>query len=133
MIVVDTSAWIELLRRTHSPVDRRLTALLHADADLAVTEVVVMEVLAGARTEQHRDELRSRLAAYPVLSLRGLRGFEQAADLYRTARRHGVTVRALADCLVAVPCMAAGASLLHADRDFDELARVSDLVVEPAA
>ena len=131
MIVVDTSAWIKLLRNHESPVRRTLHQLLEQEADLAVTEVVVAELLAGATSESHRDALRSRLLAFPVLSLRGLRGFEQAADLHRTARSRGVTVRRLADCLVAAPCIAAQATLLHADRDFDELSRVSDLRIHP--
>ena len=96
-----------------------------------MTEVVVAEVLSGARSEQHRRALRARLLHHEVLPLGGLAGFEAAADLYRTARAQGVTVRFLTDCLVAVPAIRAGATLLHADRDFDHLARISELCIEP--
>lgn len=131
MIVVDTSAWIELLRGSGTPVRHTLDRLLEEDADLAVTEMIVAEVLAGARGERHREELRRRLVAFPVLSLNGLTGFLAAADLYRTARARGVTVRKLADCMIAVPVLREDAELLHADADFDHLARVVPLRVVP--
>jgi predicted nucleic acid-binding protein len=132
VIVVDTSAWVDLLRDNDTPARRRLDQLLRADpAEAVVTEVVVAEVLSGARSEQHRRALRARLLHHEVLSLGGLAGFEAAADLYRTARAQGVTVRFLTDCLVAVPAIRAGATLLHADRDFDHLARISELCIEP--
>ena len=124
-----------MLRATESAVHRRLEVLLQDGADLAVTEMVVAEMvvaelLAGA-SEAQRDGLRGRLLAFPVLGLGGLAGFEKAADLYRSARAQGVTIRRLADCLIAVPCLTHGARLLHAGRDFDALARVSALVIEP--
>ena len=50
MIVVDSSAWIELLRDSGSKVARRLEELLVEEAPIAVTEIVIMEVLAGARS-----------------------------------------------------------------------------------
>lgn len=131
MIVVDTSAWVELLRATGSAVHHTLRSFVAAQAELAVTEMVVCELLAGARDERHREELAEDLLAYPVLPLGGLAGFEAAARLWYDARRRGVTPRVLADCLVAVPVIEAGATLLHADRDFDLLARMSDLRIEP--
>lgn len=130
MIVADTSAWIEFLRATGSPVDRTLTRILeHRPDELAVTEMIVAEVLVGARDDHHREHLRTRLLAFPVLTLGGLPGFEAGADLYRSCRRAGVTVRRLADCLIAVPAIAAGAQILHQDADFDQIARRSPLEI----
>ena len=40
MIVVDSSAWVEFLRRSGSAVNERLRSALRASEDLAVTEVV---------------------------------------------------------------------------------------------
>lgn len=131
MIVVDTSTWIDLLRDLDTPARRRLEGALRAEEPIAVTEIVVAEVLSGARSEEHRRSLRARLLVHDVLALGGLAGFEEAAELYRDARARGVTVRYLTDCLIAVPAIRAGATLLHTDRDFDHLAAVSDLVIEP--
>ena len=51
----------------------------------------------------------------------------QAVTLYRRARRRGLTVRSSIDCLVAASAVRHGLTVLHADRDFPALARVSDL------
>lgn len=129
MIVADTSAWIELFRRTGSPTDLALRRLLEKPRDLAVTEVVVMELLSGARSPRHLRELRSLLLAFRVLRLRGLDGYEKAADLYRRCRAGGAKVRKITDCLVAVAAIEAGAPVLHCDADFDKLARHTPLEV----
>ena len=83
MIVVDASAWIEFLRATGRQAHLTVRRLLREGAELAATEVVVMEVLAGARTARDERALREQLAAVPILSLRGLADFEAAAGLYR--------------------------------------------------
>lgn len=132
MIVPDSSAWIEGLRATGSPVDLTLRRFIGDGAELATSEIVLMEVLAGARSDRHRDELRERLMRYPVLTLRPLDGYEAAAELYRMCRRGGETIRKMTDCLVAVPVIEAGASVLHNDSDFDALARHTALRIEPA-
>jgi predicted nucleic acid-binding protein len=131
LIVVDSSAWIELLRRTESPVDRLLTRLLQERAELAVTEVVVLELLAGARSDRDEEEIRLMLLGLTMLRLDGLAGYERAASIYRSCRRSGDTLRTVLDCLVAVPAIDAGAPVLHRDRDFDVLARHTALQVVP--
>lgn len=133
MIVVDTSAWVELFRGTESPAHLALERLVRARAELMVTEVVVMELLAGTQGASATREVRRRLAGVPVLPLKGLPDYETAAALYRACRRGGETVRSLTDCLIAVVVIAAGATLLGADRDFEVLARHTPLRLEPLA
>ena len=131
MIVVDSSAWLEFFRRTGSAVHLRLLELIRERRDLAVTEVVVMEVLAGGLSPRDLVQLRARLHAYPILRLRGLAGWEAAAELFRSCRGGGEHIRKMTDCLVAVPTIEAGATLLQADRDFEVLARHTPLKLEP--
>jgi hypothetical protein len=129
LILIDTSAWIEFLRDTDSPVCRRVDGLL--DDDLATCHPIRMEVLAGARDESHLDDLRRLLARASLLPTRAA-DYEQAAVLYRTCRRGGETVRKLIDCLIAATAIRSGVPLLHADTDFDALARLTDLQIEAA-
>ena len=133
MIVVDSSAWIEWLRRTGSSAHSTLGRLVIDGEPLYLTEVVAMELLAGARDEAEEDRLRAGPLALPVLTLAGVADFEAAADLYRICRRAGETVRRLTDCLVAVPTIAADAELLHADADFEILARHTPLRIHTLA
>lgn len=129
MIVADTSAWVELFRDTGDPAGTTLARLLDEDEDVALTEVIVMELLAGARARQPLRELRLRLLAFPILPLRGLADFEEAAFVYRACREAGETIRSLTDCLIAVASIREAAAILHKDADFDAIARHSDLEV----
>ena len=120
MIVVDTSAWIEFLRDTGSPVCRAVDELL--DADLAVCDPISMEILAGARDDSHLSQLRGLLNRATMLPTTPA-DYDEAAGLYRMCRRRGETVRKLMDCLIAAVAIRAGAELLHADVDFAALGR----------
>ena len=120
MILIDTSAWIEFLRDTGSPVCLLVDEVL--SEEIAICDAVRMEVLAGARDEFHLMDLR-RLLARAVMLPTDPTDYEDAAALYRRCRRQGETVRKLIDCLIASVAMSAGASVLHQDADFDVLAR----------
>jgi hypothetical protein len=56
--------------------------------------------------------------------------FTEAAQLYRSARRQGYTIRSGVDCLIAACALRNGLTILHCDRDFGHLSRVSDLDVK---
>lgn len=124
MIMIDTSAWIEFLRDTGSKVCNTVDDLL--GADLAICDVISMEVLAGARDEQHLTQLRG-LMARATLVRTIAEDYDRAAALYRTCRRNGETVRKLIDCLIAAVAIRSDALVLHADADFAVLARHTPL------
>lgn len=126
MIVVDTSAWVEFLRGTDSTVCDAVESLL--DGDIAITDAISMEVLAGARDESHLGDLRRLLARASVLPTTPA-DYDRAAGLYRVCRRNGGTVRRLLDCLIAAVTIEAGGALLHDDTDFDVLARHTPLAL----
>lgn len=130
MILPDSSAWIELLRRTDSAVHRRLRDALEGNEAVVITEPVVMEVLAGATSRLHAKQLRTQLVGFPLASVGGLAGFEEAAALYRACRDAGEQIRRTTDFLIAGAALRAGASVLHLDRDFDTIARCSELRIE---
>jgi predicted nucleic acid-binding protein len=123
MILADTSAWLEFLRATGSPVHLRLRELIAGQGDLATTDVVTMELLAGATTQDGMVQLRRLLLRFQHLPVEGLADYEAAADLYRRCRAGGETVRKLTDCLIAVVALRNGATLLHRDHDFQVIAR----------
>lgn len=126
MILIDTSAWIEFLRDTGRAVCVRVDDLIAGD--VAVCDPVRMEVLAGARDDRHLRDLRALLARGVQLPI-GPIDYEEAALLYRTCRRQGETVRKLIDCLIAAVAIREDVELLHADADFDCLARHTALRV----
>lgn len=131
MILVDTSAWVEFDRATGSDVDRRLTALIADDGPIAVTEPVVMEVLAGARSDARERDLRRLLLRHHLHPLDPAADFEAAARIYWTCRQRGVTPRGLTDCLVAAVAWRYDADLLAQDVDLDRVAAVIGIRMDP--
>ena len=81
MILVDTSAWVEFDRATQSSVDRRLSELIAASDEVAVTEPVVMEVLAGARDDRREADLRRLLQRFELLSFDAVADFDGAVRI----------------------------------------------------
>ena len=122
MFLVDTSAWIELFRR-----GSRLTLdQLVEDRDLVVTcPPVIQEVLQGFGDERAFQIARTAMLALPCVALPlTLPIVEGAIDIYRRARRQGVTVRSSVDCLIASCAATHHLTVVHRDRDFAQIARV---------
>jgi predicted nucleic acid-binding protein len=127
VILVDSSAWVEFLRATGSPAHLRVRSALQGGTELACTDVIVMEILAGARDDADRDRLRRLLFGLEFLPVEGPADYENAAELYRLCRRGGETPRKLSDCLIAAVGIRNDVELLCADADFLTIARHAPL------
>ena len=131
MILPDSSAWVEEFRRTGSEIHLALARLLKAGEDVALTEPVVMELLAGTRSKDELRAIRGRLLSFPMLRVKDLVTYERASAVWRACRAAGEPVRNTIDCLIAAVAIREGARVLHADRDFDVIARHTELQIEP--
>jgi predicted nucleic acid-binding protein len=124
--LVDTSIWVRVFQR-HDPL------LLEEVVDLedVVTCLpVIQEVLQGFREERQWRVARDSMLALPLVeSPMEADVFLEAATLYRSARRRGLTVRSSVDCLIAACALRHDLEVLHHDRDFRVLAEVSPLRV----
>ncbi len=130
MILVDTSAWVEFDRATGSSVDTGLTELIATTDDVAVSEPVIMEVLAGARDDRRARDLRRLMDRFPLMRFDAAVDFDAATRIYRTCRRSGVTPRGMVDCMIAAVALRHGASMLAADSDLDRVAEVMGIEME---
>ncbi len=126
MILIDTSAWIEFLRATGSPTDRRVAMIAGADP-YAITDPIAAELLAGATDAHQTRSVRAVIDSGRFFPVRPLFDYEVAAELYRECRRVGVTPRSLADCLIAAVAIGNDLEVLAADRDLEIIARHSPL------
>ena len=133
MILADTSAWVEYDRATGSPADLRLSALIASDGPVVVTEPIVMEVIAGARSEEREDDLRQLLLRFELLGFDAAVDFDGTARIYRRCRAAGVTPRGMVDCMIAAVAWRTGAALLAHDADMDRVARVIGIETDPAS
>jgi predicted nucleic acid-binding protein len=133
VILADTSAWIEFDRATGGAVDERLTQLISDVAPLAVTEPVVMEVLAGARTDEREADLQRLLLRFALLRFDSAADFTGAMHIYRRCRAAGVTPRGTVDCMIAAVAWRRGATLLALDAHLERVARIIGVPIDPAS
>ena len=124
MILVDTSVWIEMFRKP-----KRFSIEEHVSLDDVVTCLpVVQEVLQGFQDEAAYRRAHQAMLSFPMLEAPLEQViFEDAVRLFRSARRAGITVRSSVDCLIAACALRSDVEILHRDRDFVALARVSAL------
>lgn len=124
MTLVDTSVWIAVFR-ARKPLD--LARLVPFD-DIVTCLPVIQEVLQGFRDEAAHRRARSAMLALPSVDTPLDQDvFLSAVDLYRSARRAGITVRSSVDCLIAASALRHDLEILHVDRDFTALSRISRL------
>ena len=125
MILVDTSAWVEYDRATGSRADQRIAELIADDGPLMFTEPVLMEVLAGARSDAREDDLRRMLLRFDLAPFDAVADFDAATRIYRRCRHAGITPRGMVDCMIAAVAHRQALTLLAWDAD---LVRVADVI-----
>lgn len=133
MILADTSAWVEYDRATGSAVDSRLSQLIAAEGPVAVSDPIVMEVLAGARTDEREHELRRLLLRFDLLRFDTAADFDGAVRIYRRCRAAGVTPRGMVDCMIATVAWRHGAAILTHDGDLCRMASVAGIGLDGAS
>jgi predicted nucleic acid-binding protein len=126
MPLIDTSAWVEYLRGTGSQTNFKVREIIGFDAQIC--DPVRMELLAGARDEQHVAQLEKFLARTTVIKTESI-DYDNAAAIYRACRRLGLTIRTHIDCLIAAIAIRTDTDLLHNDSDFDAIAQVTKLKI----
>lgn len=127
MIVADSSAWIDGLRRSGTPAAERLDRLL-GRRRLLLGDIILRGVSRGAQDEADAARIREKPSALPVADMAGETVAAQAAFNYRLLRRQGITVRNTVDLLIATFRIINGHQLLHSDRDFRPMVEHPGLV-----
>ena len=124
LYLIDTSVWIEVFRRSR-PLD--LESVISID-DAVTCLPVVQEVLQGFRDESAFRVAREAMLNLPIVeSPLDVDVFEEAVALYRTARSGGWTVRSSVDCLIAACALRHDLVVVHHDRDYEAIAKISRL------
>lgn len=120
-VLVDTSAWVEFLNGHPSPEREAVVRLLKGEDDICTCGVIVAEVLQGLRRDRGRSRIRDFFAEMTFLEAVGMAPYVRAAELHRSLRRHGTTVRSTIDCLIAVVAEENDCALLARDRDISTI------------
>ena len=128
MIIVDTSVWIAHLRDQPLAVVQTLRDPAIAD-EILVGDIVLTEVLQGARNEAHAGALETALRQFPIVAMVGGQMATRSARNYRKLRGAGFTMNKIADLFVGTYCIEHGHHLLQCDADFEPMARVCNLLL----
>ncbi|CCV12418.1 PIN domain nuclease [Mesorhizobium sp. STM 4661] len=120
MIVVDSSVWIAHLRNTNSV---SVGKLRHLDdtQEILVGDLILLEVLQGARNETHAQLIERNLRQFAIVPMLDPATAVKTARNYRVLRQRGITIRKTIDMIIGTFCIQGGHALLHDDRDFDPM------------
>lgn len=125
MYLVDTSVWIDFIRGKQNPAVEQLRFILKTEQPLGISSVIYQEILQGSESEQRFNEFRdyfNELAFYHPKD--AINSYAQAAHLYFSCRRQGITIRSTIDCLIAQLAIEHNLILLHNDKDFLNMTKV---------
>lgn len=133
-LVVDTSVWSLVLRRTRiddsNSYVQNFRTHLELNNRLFLTGNILQELLDGLRSPKQFDRLLELLEPFPLLEIHRST-YVAAAKLRTVCRAKGVLAGPI-DFLIAAACCRYGYPLLTADRDFSRIAKHSDLVILPS-
>ena len=128
LVLIDTSVWLLSLGRSAQPVIKKRVSELLEENRVAITPMITLEILGGARTEEEFDRLKSRLDALHQIPL-GKKEWEEAARIAFSLRRQGKAIP-YTDILIGTAAIKAEALLLHADHHFGMMAESTGLLQE---
>ncbi len=127
-VLVDTTVWIDFFGGREEPQVAALQHLIETEEDLCICGVILAEVLQGIRSDANHAATQQYFDDLIFLSMRK-ETFVRAAEIYRSLRKKGITVRKPVDCMIASVAIEHDVRLLHNDRDFDYIAKHSKLRV----
>ena len=118
--LVDTSVWIDFFSDVKASHVETLDVLLDENQDICICGLILTEILQGIRREKEYSKTKEYLKALVYLPM-AQKTFVKAADIYRTLRKKGITIRKPIDCMIGALALEHDVHLLHNDKDFDLL------------
>ncbi len=131
MILFDTSVWIDYLNKKPTSKVEILTNFFAMRARVFITPTIIQEVLQGISDQKRFDATSRLLLAQQLLTRNSVEAALDAANLYRSLRKNGVTIRKPNDCLIASYALNFNVEICHNDSDFDLIAQNSALKITP--
>ena len=128
MILVDTSVLIDFFKGISNEPANRMRYVLDHQIPFGITSVIYQEVLQGAKSEKEYELLRKYLSSQRFFHpLDPVKSYSDAAHIYFSCRKKGVTIRSTIDCLIAQTALEQDLFLLHNDKDFEAMASIIGL------
>ena len=115
LVLADTTVWVHYLRGDRPEVRNRFIPLI-LENRLATADIIIMELLRGARSNKDYEILYNDLIVLPRLAMNPS-FWNRAWKCGYQFRKNGINVP-LTDILIATLAVEHGALLLHNDRHF---------------
>lgn len=128
MYLIDSSIWIRILRRRSHPQLQERVAPLVVSGEAVFNQIVRTEVLVGALNEREYQRYSWQFDGLINLVLESAT-WDLAANIGFKLGRAGLPT-GVPDLLIAASAIEHDAVLMHADSDFDRIARHTGLKVE---
>lgn len=128
IVLVDTTVWIDFFADRDEPHVATLQELIETEEDISLCGVILAEVLQGIRSDTEFFKTKEYLGDLVFLPMRQA-SFLRAAEVYRSLRKKGITIRKPVDCMIASVAIEYDIHLLHNDRDFDHMANHMNLKI----
>jgi predicted nucleic acid-binding protein len=127
-VLVDTSVWSLALRRkqqaSHSAVNQLRDIILDGHTILYIG-IILTELLHGIRSQSLFEQIETQFETFTCLDL-ARENYVNAARLSIVCKRKGITASTI-DFIIATAAIDNACLLLTTDKDFDSIAKVSDL------
>jgi predicted nucleic acid-binding protein len=124
LTLVDSSVWIDFLSSSPGPAGDELRRMIAHAEPIALTGIIVTEVLQGLMRDI--EEVERFLALWDVLEPRGLSTYRAAAGIFRLARSRGFSLTTI-DSLIAAIAQEHDVALFSLNKDFAHISRLTGL------
>ena len=125
MYLIDTSVWIDYLREKNTKAVDILEKILDSKQFFGITSVIYQEILQGASSKHDFDKLVKYFSTQNFYHPKNpLASYQEAAHIYFTCRKQGITIRSTIDCLIAQISIEQDLIILHNDEDYIRLAKI---------
>ncbi len=128
-LIFDTSVWIDFLRNKNSPLSDLLTTYIEKNDQVLLVPTILQEVLQGIRDDAQYRHIKEILSYFTTLQLPPVQAAMGAAELYRSLRKKGLTIRKSNDCMIAFYAIEFSIPIVHSDSDFDLIGRHTKLKI----
>ena len=128
-LIFDTSVWIDFLHSNSTPQADLLSDYVENNYPVVLIPTIVQEILQGIRKDKQYQHIKDILPEFTNIQIPPFQAAIGAAELYRSLRKKGLTIRKSNDCLIAFHAIEYSIPLVHSDNDFDEIGKYSKLKI----
>lgn len=120
-ILVDTSVWINFWKGKKTPSVDLLTYSMLEEDKVYYCPTIIQEALQGLRGSLQFEKYLKLFTGFYEVPCQHFYAHQEAAKMYMTLRKKGITIRKPNDCLIAFYAIENKLTLVHDNIDFEHI------------